>query len=500
MAMRLFDSLLNRLTPRNRRTSPNRRQRRPSLELLEARRPLSATILLHFDGATQQQIDNIVGQIPTWPDHPTSGGLIGFVEGFPTLNQIQTWQSVSGAQFTAGYNEFSFLDFDSDGQIDQQDGEIAVDRIMERVAEDFSPYDVQILRVGSPSGPATLEDAVNLMQASNTQDTLVFVNGGDVAVGGQAPSIDIGNQSNDVCAAGDSVGVARWLFESGITRPADSFLNITANFISHEIGHSFGLAHIDVTVSPEANDRSLMDPFLFTRNMRFADVAYWTESGFGWQNEHQRLIEVLGPATESWAAVLRPGELTIQGSEQADSFTVESTAAGHWMVYASSSNSSYFVDPSVLPGMNSLNQFVGGIDRIVFEGGDGNDLLYVDDTIQASVRASGGSGHDTLFGGGGRDYLYGGAGNDQLFGGSRSDQLYGEAGSDLLIGGTGGDQLYGGTGSDWLYGNAGNDYLDGGFDYVSDHLFGGTGADTFVEHQCYLWLDELLHLHSQGGA
>jgi hypothetical protein len=303
------------------------------------------------------------------------------------------------------------------------------------------------------------------------------------------------------------VGIARWLFARGYNRLADRFLNFTANFISHEIGHSFGLDHIDVAESPEANDRSLMDPELFTRNMRFADVDYWTTADY-WQNEHQSLSGVLGPSTDPWAAVLRPGELTIEGSDQADSFTVEPAAAGDWMVYTGASGPTYYVDPSVSPDMSSLNQFDKVVEKIVFAGGDGNDILDVDDAVGAAVWAQGGHGNDTLVGGSGRDYLYGGAGNDQIYGGRHSDRLYGESGndrlhgqtgSDRLIGGPDDDELYGGTGSDRLYGGAGNDHLDGGFDYYSDYLFGGTGKDTFVQHQCLLWLLSGWSSHSEDA-
>ncbi len=97
-----------------------------------------------------------------------------------------------------------------------------------------------------------------------------------------------------------------------------------------------------------------------------------------------------------------------------------------------------------------------GVNRVVMDGGDGNDTL---DGSAADVKLE----------------IYGGAGNDVLIGGSKND---------VLSGGDGNDTLTGGRGLDTLDGGAGNDILDDGVkDGQQDNLIGGTGADTFVRRQ-----------------
>ena len=97
-----------------------------------------------------------------------------------------------------------------------------------------------------------------------------------------------------------------------------------------------------------------------------------------------------------------------------------------------------------------------GVNRVVLDGGDGNDTL---DGSAADVKLE----------------LYGGAGNDVLTGGSKSD---------ILSAGDGNDTLTGGRGLDTLDGGTGNDVLDDGVkDGQQDNLIGGTGADTFVRRQ-----------------
>ena len=66
--------------------------------------------------------------------------------------------------------------------------------------------------------------------------------------------------------------------------------------------------------------------------------------------------------------------------------------------------------------------------EVVFNGGDGNDIL---DASQTSVNV-------TAFGGAGNDSLTGGSGNDVLDGGDGSDTLIGGAGADTFVAGSNG--------------------------------------------------------------
>ncbi len=85
--------------------------------------------------------------------------------------------------------------------------------------------------------------------------------------------------------------------------------------------------------------------------------------------------------------------------------------------------------------------FAGPISRVVVHGGEGNDLIAVDNDLKADA---------WLYGDGGNDVLIGGGGNDLLMGGTGNDVLTARGGRDILIGGTGADVLFGGSGGDLL--------------------------------------------------
>lgn len=116
----------------------------------------------------------------------------------------------------------------------------------------------------------------------------------------------------------------------------------------------------------------------------------------------------------------------------------------------------------------------------------------------------GGLDNDRLWGLSGNDTIKAGAGDDMLFGGVGNDRLFGESGNDYLSGGRGRDQawvlgitkrsnkdnLIGGDGDDILIGQAGEDRLDGGTG--NDILTGGAGRDTFIFRQGH---DQITDFH-----
>ena len=113
---------------------------------------------------------------------------------------------------------------------------------------------------------------------------------------------------------------------------------------------------------------------------------------------------------------------------------------------------------------------VANTDLIQVHGGDGNDVIALNETngVLPAAELSGGDGNDSLTGG---------SGNDQLFGQDGNDSLFGAAGNDLLSGGSGNDFIAGGAGNDSLFGGDGNDFLDG--DQGTDVAFLGAGDDVF---------------------
>lgn len=99
------------------------------------------------------------------------------------------------------------------------------------------------------------------------------------------------------------------------------------------------------------------------------------------------------------------------------------------------------------------------IKKIVFDAGDGDDVLINDTSTKVL-------GH-------------GQAGNDYLEGGLGEDKIYGGDGDDILVGFKAADKLYGDAGVDQLFGMQGKDTLDGGID--NDDLLGGAGTDTLTD-------------------
>ncbi len=92
---------------------------------------------------------------------------------------------------------------------------------------------------------------------------------------------------------------------------------------------------------------------------------------------------------------------------------------------------STYDDAGQVVGEKEDNFAAGSIDRIVFQGLDGDDLLVNDSPIAAVAR--GGAGNDTLMGGTGDDLLIGGVGDDLILGGGGNDRMLPGPGEDVSV-------------------------------------------------------------------
>ena len=135
-----------------------------------------------------------------------------------------------------------------------------------------------------------------------------------------------------------------------------------------------------------------------------------------------------------------------------------------------------------------------GVKKVVFNGGDEDDNLTIDEAFNIPIEANGEGGDDYLMGGSANDTLNGGAGNDDLQGragndlinagedndnvdgGAGDDTINGGSGRDVLLGGAGHDRINGQDGIDAIEGGVGNDTLSGGNDF--DAIYGGSGNDV----------------------
>jgi Ca2+-binding RTX toxin-like protein len=79
---------------------------------------------------------------------------------------------------------------------------------------------------------------------------------------------------------------------------------------------------------------------------------------------------------------------------------------------------------------------LAGVTQLAANGGNGDDVISLDDGTTLPIRLDGGADDD---------YLYGNAGNDTLLGGTGNDYLYGRGGNDSF---TGGEENEGGEGND----------------------------------------------------
>ncbi len=150
--------------------------------------------------------------------------------------------------------------------------------------------------------------------------------------------------------------------------------------------------------------------------------------------------------------------LLVNGDGLDNNITISRDSGGHLFA----NGGAIHISPDIATVTNT--------DLIRVNGGDGNDVIRLDETNGALPAAQ-------LFGGNGNDTLTGGSGNDQLSGQDGNDSLSGAGGNDLLSGGDGNDTILGGAGNDTLNGGDGNDFLDG--DQGADVAYLGAGDDVF---------------------
>jgi len=192
--------------------------------------------------------------------------------------------------------------------------------------------------------------------------------------------------------------------------------------------------------------------------------------------------------------------LTIEGTNKNDSIyvsLVETTVAD-------------LVETNITVTVNKRSYEFASADvtGIVINGRNGNDWIWIEDTVLANATINAGFGNDRVKGGGGNDTitddkgndrLRGGAGNDTISAGAGNDWAWGDDGDDSVHGDWGNDHVLGGLGNDLVYGDAGQDAVDGneGDDTQygglgHDRLHGGAGNDVLYgeANKDHLWGDD----------
>jgi Ca2+-binding RTX toxin-like protein len=146
------------------------------------------------------------------------------------------------------------------------------------------------------------------------------------------------------------------------------------------------------------------------------------------------------------SANLHPGSglLSVRGDADDNAITISRDAAG-----------TILINDGAVP-VDGDQPTIVNTNLVEVHGGDGNDVIAIDDTNGPLPAAT----------------LIGGAGNDTITGGHEDDRI---------VGGPGDDQLFGGAGNDtfvWRSGD-GSDVDNGGFGTDTLELHGGQGAETF---------------------
>lgn len=437
-------------------------------------------------------------------------------------------------------------DFTADGIVDSRDAQQAIDRIVAKVRLDYSPYDVDVQMLTKPL-------RVFAANRQQFQDTVAFISGGDYSevlpgsgVLGLAGLDDQDQGSDDELLSGanlhDSIAfvfgrsvvsdlnLLFLLASSSDIRRQIAFVNLVSYTVSHEVGHTFGLAH--VAGDSKGVQSELMIQYYFKGDLKhdygfrgepypLAEDRVKARRGQSVQDSHKLLTTVLGPAHRPWASVLSPGILTVYGDSQSNVLRVLPTGSLVWTVDLDSTH--LYLNPNPDPATydtDSLNPFDISISRVLIRGGDGNDTIELDQQLAAVLVAHGGPGNDTILGGAANDELFGDEDDDVLFGrlgndllrggdsdngadvldgGGDNDTLQGSAGNDTLLGGAGNDSLDGGTGRDSLEGGEGNDVLFGGQDAELDTLRGGSGNDLFYELVFLDWIPDYNSTEDRRG-
>ncbi|WP_223448518.1 MULTISPECIES: serralysin family metalloprotease [Pseudomonas] len=255
-------------------------------------------------------------------------------------------------------------------------------------------------------------------------------------------------------------GTSWYLINSSYTpNKTPDLNNYGRQTLTHEIGHSLGLAHPgDYNAGEGAqtyNDASYGQD---TRG--YSVMSYWSESNTS-QNFSKGGVEAYssGPLMDDIAAIqkLYGANTTLRTGDTTYGFN---SNAGRDFLGASSSS-----DKVVFSVWDA-----SGKDTLDFSGFTQNQKINLNEASFSDV--GGMVGNVSIAKGVTVENAIGGSGSDLLIGNNVSNELKGGAGNDILYGAGGADKLWGGVGSDTFVFAASSDSKPGAVDQILDFVSG----------------------------
>ncbi|WP_248802466.1 serralysin family metalloprotease [Pseudomonas sp. MWU13-2100] len=234
--------------------------------------------------------------------------------------------------------------------------------------------------------------------------------------------------------------------------------------LTHEIGHTLGLAHPGDYNAGEGNP-TYNDATYGQDTRGYSVMSYWSESNTS-QNFSKGGVEAYssGPLMDDIAAIQKLYGANYSTRSGDTTYGFNSNAGRDYMSATSSADKLVF---SVWDG--------GGNDTLDFSGFTQNQKINLHDGSFSDV--GGMVGNISIAQGVTIENAIGGSGNDLLIGNDAANELRGGAGNDILYGAGGADKLWGGSGNDTFVFAAVSDSAPKAVDRIMDFTSGQDKID-----------------------